>query len=73
MSNGSVLKGYALLVSLLVAGAGATLVTPEQLPLSTSSRWIVDAKGKRVKLACINWSGAAQKDGVVGVHCTIDN
>ena len=42
------------------------LVTPEQLPLRTSSRWIVDAQGIRVKLACVNWSGAAQKDGVVG-------
>ncbi|XP_071724309.1 glycosyl hydrolase 5 family protein-like [Rutidosis leptorrhynchoides] len=25
------------------------------LPLSTSSRWIVDENGQRVKLACINW------------------
>lgn len=24
-------------------------------PLSTSSRWIVDEAGRRVKLACINW------------------
>ncbi|XVE74909.1 hypothetical protein DITRI_Ditri12bG0056400 [Diplodiscus trichospermus] len=25
------------------------------LPLSTNSRWIVDEKGQRVKLACLNW------------------
>jgi len=25
------------------------------LPLSTSSRWIVDESGRRVKLACVNW------------------
>uniref|UniRef100_A0A7N0VJA4 Ricin B lectin domain-containing protein n=1 Tax=Kalanchoe fedtschenkoi TaxID=63787 RepID=A0A7N0VJA4_KALFE len=25
------------------------------LPLSTSSRWIVDQKGQRVKLACLSW------------------
>nr|XP_028951691.1 glycosyl hydrolase 5 family protein-like isoform X2 [Malus domestica] len=25
------------------------------LPLSTSSRWIVDESGQRVKLACVNW------------------
>ncbi|KAL5718012.1 cellulase [Ranunculus cassubicifolius] len=25
------------------------------LPLYTSSRWIVDEEGKRVKLACVNW------------------
>ncbi|KAL4348393.1 hypothetical protein GQ457_17G001010 [Hibiscus cannabinus] len=26
------------------------------LPLSTNSRWIVDEKGRRVKLACVNWA-----------------
>ncbi|KAK4780001.1 hypothetical protein SAY87_016107 [Trapa incisa] len=26
------------------------------LPLSTSSRWIVDGDGQRVKLACVNWA-----------------
>ncbi|PKA57752.1 hypothetical protein AXF42_Ash015128 [Apostasia shenzhenica] len=26
------------------------------LPLSTSSRWIVDESGRRVKLACVNWA-----------------
>ncbi|KAK9751128.1 hypothetical protein RND81_02G244200 [Saponaria officinalis] len=25
------------------------------LPLSTQSRWIIDEKGQRVKLACVNW------------------
>ena len=46
--------------------ARAPLTTPLQLPLKTSSRWIVDSHGKRVKWSCVNWSGAAQKDGVVG-------
>ena len=55
-----------LALQLIVAATTATLVQPDQLPLQTSSRWIVDAKGRRVKLACVNWSGAAQKDGVVG-------
>lgn len=27
------------------------------LPLSSTSRWIVDATGKRVKLRCVNWAG----------------
>ncbi|XP_074309983.1 glycosyl hydrolase 5 family protein-like [Silene latifolia] len=27
----------------------------QALPLSTQSRWIVDEKGQRVKLACVNW------------------
>ncbi|TVT98491.1 hypothetical protein EJB05_56194, partial [Eragrostis curvula] len=26
------------------------------LPLSTASRWIVDERGRRVKLACVNWA-----------------
>ncbi|KAI1085858.1 glycoside hydrolase family 5 protein [Whalleya microplaca] len=28
-----------------------------KLPLSSSSRWILDADGQRVKLRCINWAG----------------
>ncbi|XP_023637733.1 uncharacterized protein LOC17883874 [Capsella rubella] len=29
-------------------------------PLSTKSRWIVDEKGQRVKLACVNWPAHLQ-------------
>ena len=36
------------------------------LPLSTQARWIVDAAGRRVKLACVNWAGADQRDFVAG-------
>ncbi|KAI0024899.1 glycoside hydrolase family 5 protein [Xylariomycetidae sp. FL0641] len=43
----------ALLAGLLAAGAHAAV----SLPLSTSSRWIVDAAGARVKLRCVNWAG----------------
>jgi endoglucanase len=35
------------------------------LPLRTSGRWIVDAKGKRFKLAAVNWYGAEEMDYVV--------
>jgi endoglucanase len=35
------------------------------LPLRTSGRWIVDANGKRFKLAAVNWYGAEEKDYVV--------
>jgi endoglucanase len=35
------------------------------LPLRTSSRWIVDAHGKRFKLASVNWYGAESSDFVV--------
>jgi endoglucanase len=34
-------------------------------PLSTSGRFIVDANGRRVKLAGVNWIGAHMDDGVV--------
>nr|CAB3450253.1 unnamed protein product [Digitaria exilis] len=39
-----------LLPLALLAGERAAAVT-----LSTSSRWIVDQAGRRVKLACVNW------------------
>ncbi|OTB00118.1 glycoside hydrolase family 5 protein [Hypoxylon sp. CI-4A] len=36
----------------------STLVSAQvNLPLSTNSRWIVDADGNRVKLRCVNWAG----------------
>ncbi|KAI1396119.1 glycoside hydrolase family 5 protein [Hypoxylon fuscum] len=44
----------------LLAVLGAVLpaaVSSQKLPLSTSSRWILDADGQRVKLRCINWAG----------------
>jgi len=44
--------------------AGAAHPLPA-LPLRTSSRWIVDANGKRFKLASVNWYGAESKDFVV--------
>jgi hypothetical protein len=36
-----------------------------QAPLSTSGRYIVDARGQRVRLAGVNWYGAHEDDGVV--------
>jgi hypothetical protein len=45
--------------------AGAVTAMPP-LPLSTSGRWILDARGGRVRLTCANWSGAEEKDFVVG-------
>ena len=38
---------------------------PVQPPLSTSGRYIVDAHGRRVRLAGVNWYGAHEDDGVV--------
>lgn len=35
------------------------------LPLRTEGRYIVDAKGKRFKLASVNWYGAEERDFVV--------
>jgi endoglucanase len=40
-------------------------------PLSTSGRFIVDAHGRRVRLAGVNWYGASEDMGVpVGLDCT---
>lgn len=49
-----------LISPLTVLGATVlptVLVSAQKLPLSTSSRWILDADGQRVKLRCINWAG----------------
>ncbi len=57
----------ALLVLLVAPGrASAEAATRPALPLRTEGRWIVDAKGRRFKLAGVNWYGAEEKDYVVG-------
>ncbi|KJZ76040.1 hypothetical protein HIM_04496 [Hirsutella minnesotensis 3608] len=45
-----------------------TTVQKPKLPLSASSRWIVDATGKRVKLRCINWAGHLEANVPEGLH-----
>ncbi|GMI90913.1 hypothetical protein like AT1G13130 [Hibiscus trionum] len=40
--------------SILLLFLFSSVVT--SLPLSTNSRWIVDDRGRRVKLACVNWA-----------------
>jgi len=40
-----------------------TVATPP-MPLSTSGRYIVDARGRRVRLAGVNWYGAHEDLGV---------
>ena len=43
-----------------------TSTTLPALPLHTSGRWILDAHGRRVKLAGVNWYGAESLDRVPG-------
>jgi len=40
------------------------ITAPVQPPLSASGRYIVDAHGRRVRLAGVNWYGAHEDDGV---------
>jgi endoglucanase len=50
------------------ASAPVDAATPRplpSLPLRATSRWIVDAQGKRFKLASVNWYGAESPDFVV--------
>ncbi|KAJ7261703.1 glycoside hydrolase family 5 protein [Mycena haematopus] len=42
---------------LAVLALATPLVLGQALPLSSSSRWIVDAHGARVKFKCANWPG----------------
>uniref|UniRef100_A0A453C7S4 Uncharacterized protein n=1 Tax=Aegilops tauschii subsp. strangulata TaxID=200361 RepID=A0A453C7S4_AEGTS len=44
------------LLVVLLASARAASVSLPALPLSTASRWLVDADGRRVKLVCANWA-----------------
>jgi hypothetical protein len=44
------------LLVVLLASVRAISISLPALPLSTSSRWVVDADGRRVKLACANWA-----------------
>lgn len=51
------MKLFSLLTILGATVLPTVLVSAQKLPLSTSSRWILDADGQRVKLRCINWAG----------------
>lgn len=51
----------------LVAFTTCVLSIPT-LPLSTSSRWILDAESKRVKLRCVNWAGHMEMHLPEGLH-----
>jgi endoglucanase len=57
---------FAILAATGSAPAGDPGPLRPALPLRTEGRWIVDAAGKRFKLAGVNWYGAEQKDFVVG-------
>ena len=52
----------AATVDLSTSDPGAPLPA---LPLRTQGRFILDAKGQRLKLAAVNWYGAEEKDYVV--------
>lgn len=50
--------------------APAAVARRPQLPLHTHGRFVVDATGKRVKFAGVNWYGAEQLDHVpAGLQC----
>lgn len=51
----------------LMALLNTTLAIPS-LPLSTSSRWILDSTGMRIKLRCINWAGHMETHVPEGLH-----
>lgn len=51
----------------LVAFINPALAAPN-VPLSTTSRWIVDAGGERVKLRCVNWAGHMETNLPEGLH-----
>ena len=62
------MKGFGLALALLGTALLPAAVGAVELPLSTSSRWIVDATGERVKLRCVNWAGHMEVNIPEGLH-----
>ncbi|KAK3142278.1 hypothetical protein QOZ80_4BG0344520 [Eleusine coracana subsp. coracana] len=64
-------SAFSLLLALLLlpaaAPARAASVSLPALPLSTSSRWVVGADGRRVKLACANWASHLEPAAAEGL------
>lgn len=59
----------ALLLLLLSTVVGVVqALEPPPLPLHSSSRWILDANDRRVKLKCINWGGHMEVNIPEGLH-----
>lgn len=62
------MKAKAYLVSLVTLLSTLTLGEKPSTPLHSSSRWILDAHGARVKLRCINWAGHMEANIPEGLH-----
>jgi len=58
----SLLAFLGLLLPMVLAQAQPAL------PLSSSSRWILDANGQRVKFRCVNWPGHMEANIPEGLH-----
>ncbi|SPO00561.1 uncharacterized protein DNG_03309 [Cephalotrichum gorgonifer] len=55
---------YLLSLSLV----SLVLATKPKVPLFSTSRWVVDSAGKRVKLRCINWAAHLETNIPEGLH-----
>lgn len=60
--------GYGCLCLAAALSEMRAAVVRPQVPLSSSSRWILDAAGQRVKLRCINWAGHLEANVPEGLH-----
>ena len=56
-----------LLLALLLLPALTAAASLPALPLSTASRWIVGADGRRVKLACATWASHLEPAAAEGL------
>jgi hypothetical protein len=56
-----------LLALLLLLPALAAAASLPELPLSTASRWVVGADGRRSKLACANWASHLEPAAAEGL------
>lgn len=68
MKNAAVTGLVALLCLSLSHAAAQTKSETPKVPLSASSRWLLDAAGQRLKLRCINWAGHLETNIPEGLH-----
>ncbi|KAK3944243.1 glycoside hydrolase superfamily [Diplogelasinospora grovesii] len=58
----------AIVVVIIPFTPVAAAQTNPALPLKSSSRWILDANDRRVKMRCVNWAGHMEANVPEGLH-----
>lgn len=62
------MRALTYLLALALALLAPSLAAKPAVPLSSTSRWIVDSEGRRLKLRCINWAAHLEPNIPEGLH-----